>query len=205
VECGAEGSEWAACGLSDGSIRSYHKIIPGEGALKHELAHGSAFGSSLATLGDMDGDGIMDLAVGAPFKDLTGVLYLLHLDRGETLGYADGGKLGSVLTRHPFCAWSVGQVKDYKKISPVFGSFAAPITVGDEFGCSVANIGDLNGDGVIDLAVGACGDDDVKGGHVIHGAAGAVYILFLRRDGTVGQYRKISATSGNLIIGPRWA
>lgn len=37
----------------------------------------------------------------------------------------------------------------------------SPLTVGDEFGCSIAYIGDLNRDGVPDLAVGACGDTDV--------------------------------------------
>lgn len=37
----------------------------------------------------------------------------------------------------------------------------SPLTIGDEFGCSIANIGDLNRDGIPDLAVGACGDTDV--------------------------------------------
>lgn len=37
----------------------------------------------------------------------------------------------------------------------------SPLTVGDEFGCSIAYIGDLNRDGIPDLAVGACGDTDV--------------------------------------------
>lgn len=98
-----------------------------------------------------------------------------------------------------------GQVKDWGKISGVFGGLNAPLTVGDEFGCSIANIGDLDKDGVPDLAVGACGDDDVKYGEFVkQGAAGAVYILFMKWDGTVKNHKKISARSGNLITGPKY-
>ena len=50
--------------------------------------------------------------------------------------------------------------------------------------------GDLNGDGVGDLAVGAVGDDD--GGVT----AGAVWILLLDSDGTLKEPRKISLTQG---------
>jgi hypothetical protein len=34
-------------------------------------------------------------------------------------------------------------------------------------------------------------------------AAGAVYILFMNVDGTVKYHRKISARSGNLLLGPQ--
>ncbi|MCK5268458.1 MAG: FG-GAP repeat protein, partial [Spirochaetes bacterium] len=49
------------------------------------------------------------------------------------------------------------------------------------FGVSIANIGDLNGDGVTDIVTGAYFDDD--GGT----DRGAVWVLFLNPDGTVGQ------------------
>ena len=49
----------------------------------------------------------------------------------------------------------------------------------DRFGSAVANIGDLEADGVIDLVAGAPLDDD--GGT----DRGAVHILFLNADGTV--------------------
>ena len=47
---------------------------------------------------------------------------------------------------------------------------------GDYYGYSVANIGDLDGDGVNDLAVGAAKDDE--GGS----ARGAVHIHFMTMD-----------------------
>ena len=42
----------------------------------------------------------------------------------------------------------------------------------DYFGISVSGVGDLNQDGILDLAVGASSDDD--GGY----NRGAVYVLF---------------------------
>ena len=54
----------------------------------------------------------------------------------------------------------------------------------------VTSLGDLNGDGVGDLAMGAWGDDD--GGP----RRGAVWILFLNPNGTVKAHQKISSTQG---------
>ena len=68
--------------MTGSSIQSYNKIIPGEGVLEPEYMLNSAFGTSIAPIGDFNGDGIMDIAVGAPFKDLTGVLYILYLTKG---------------------------------------------------------------------------------------------------------------------------
>lgn len=48
---------------------------------------------------------------------------------------------------------------------------------------SLANVADLDGDGVPDLAVGAPGFD---------GGTGAVWILFLRSNGTVKSHALIS-------------
>ena len=60
----------------------------------------------------------------------------------------------------------------------------------DAFGASVANIGDLNGDGVTDLAVGANNDDDLGP------QSGAVWILFINANGTVASEQKISNIQG---------
>ena len=61
----------------------------------------------------------------------------------------------------------------------------------DRFGYSVEVIGDVDHDGIDDIAVGAYLDDDGKNGN------GAVYILMLNADGTVKNQHKISATSGD--------
>lgn len=70
------------------------------------------------------------------------------------------------------------------------GGFNAPLDPGDRFSRYHDAAGDVNGDGVIDLVVGARSDDD--------GAtdAGAVYMLFMNNDGTVNGYQKISMLEG---------
>ena len=50
------------------------------------------------------------------------------------------------------------------------------LTNADWFGYSIANIGDLDGNGINDLAVGAYGDD---GGAGVGNNSGAVHLLFL--------------------------
>ena len=79
-----------------------------------------------------------------------------------------------------------GAFKTYSKISKTEGGFDAPLQVNDQLGRSVALLGDLNGDGIQDIACGAVSDDD--GGT----DQGAVYILFLNRDGSVSSQQKLS-------------
>lgn len=64
------------------------------------------------------------------------------------------------------------------------------IDANDQFGHDVDQIGDLDGDGVTDLVVGALYDDDGDTN------AGAVYVLFMNTDGTVKAEQKISALTG---------
>ena len=64
----------------------------------------------------------------------------------------------------------------------------------DHFGISVSQIGDLNNDGVVDIAVGAYKDDD--GGQ----DRGALYIIFLNNDGTVKSFQKISSNNESLWL-----
>src|ERR1700752_1919177 len=76
-------------------------------------------------------------------------------------------------------AAQVGTVKWEQKLGEGVGGFGGQLDIYDYFGVSLAFLGDLDDDGVTDLAVGALGDDD--GGT----QKGAVWILFLNADGTV--------------------
>ena len=107
------------------------------------------FGSALADVGDLDGDGVPDLIVGASSDDEggsdRGALYVLFLNPDGTL-------------------------RTFDKISSADGTFSGALSDGDAFGAAVANLGDINNDGVIDLAIGAPGDGP--------GDKGAVWIYF---------------------------
>lgn len=78
----------------------------------------------------------------------------------------------------------------FVKIENGSGGFNALLDPGDRFSRDHDQAGDINGDGIIDLVVGARSDDD--------GAtdAGAVYILFMNNNGTVQSNQKISALEG---------
>ncbi|MCP3904486.1 MAG: hypothetical protein GY715_12735 [Planctomycetes bacterium] len=76
-------------------------------------------------------------------------------------------------------AGGVGAVLSHQKISATAGGFNGVLESGDAFGRSAVAIGDLDGNGGTELAIGAERDDD--GGN----ARGAVWLAYLAADGTV--------------------
>ncbi|MEZ6144006.1 MAG: integrin alpha [Planctomycetaceae bacterium] len=77
-----------------------------------------------------------------------------------------------------------GPSRRFQKISDTQGSFTALLNDTDHFGASVVSLGDLDGDGVTDIAVGARLDDD--GGS----DRGSVYVLFMNTNGGVRRSRR---------------
>lgn len=145
---------------SPGRIVSHRAL-----GLPFEAKGGESFGRSIAALGDVNDDGVVDLAVGAPGKRdggfENGAVYVLFL-----------GPDGSVRESHV--------------ISGVEGGMEDHLHPSDVFGVEVAALGDLDGDEVPDLAVGAELDSEA-------GAwAGAVWLLSLRRDGRVRAATKLT-------------
>ncbi len=79
---------------------------------------------------------------------------------------------------------------NFVEIQEGTNGFFADLDAGDRFSRDHDVVGDVNGDGILDIVVGARSDDD--------GAtdAGAVYILFMNSDGTVQSNQKISMLAG---------
>ena len=136
------------------------------------------FGAAVASIGDLDGDGVTDLAVGDP-GDVS----------GSPGGFGEYRGAVYVLFMHPN-----GTVRTSQKIANDLGG-GPPLLDRSRFGKSVAAIGDLNGDGTTDLAVGAyrLNSQDFAGG---------VYVLFMNADGTVKSRQAISSgIGGGPILG----
>src|SRR6185436_3117881 len=152
------GELWILSLNADGTVAATGEIGQSRGGFAGTLHNGDAFGSALAALGDLDVDGTTDLVVGTPMDDDGGA------NRGAVW----------ILFLNPD-----GTVRDEQKISQTQGGFAGALANQDNFGSSVAALGDVDGDGVLDLAVGApMRDTEVPN-------AGAVWTLLLNADGTV--------------------
>ncbi len=158
-----QGAVWILFMNADGTVANQRKISETEGGFGGVLDPDDNFGDSITALGDLDGNGVGDLAVGATGDDWVfdeGAVWILFMNAGGTVASA-------------------------QKISETTGGLGGHLYISDWFGTSVAALGDLDGDGNEDIAVGASGTD---------GAGldeGAVWILFLNSDGTVASERKI--------------
>jgi len=73
----------------------------------------------------------------------------------------------------------------------------------DEFGESLLNLGDIDGDGITDIVVGSENDysDERELGLTVGEGHGALYVLFMNSNGTVKEYQQISNLHGNLTDG----
>ena len=154
---------------SDGSPRSATIITANQVG---PLLANDNLGTSVAALGDLDADGTTELVAGAP--------------KFDGVGSNDGS------------AWLLflrpdGTLRASQQISALAGGFAGALDSRDNFGSGVGRLGDLNGDGVSDLVVGASRDDD---GGVDHGA---LWILSLDSAGEVIEEAKVSSTAGGLV------
>lgn len=126
---------------------------------------GEEFGRSVANLGDINGDGYDDLAVGAP---------------GRFIG--EGGRTYVVFGRD---ALVQGAFPDVICAGTIAGDLGLRLEVVDTprvlSGWTVASAGDVNGDGLDDILIGAAYASDLSVGF-----AARAFVVFGRRDGGSG-------------------
>jgi len=129
---GYAGAAWVVFGQAGGpGAIDLGALGPGQGFALFG-AGGEQAGFSVASAGDLDGDGFGDLIIGAPYAEA-----------GAGRAYVVFGHAG------PFAAI------DLASLSAAEGFAITGAAAGDHSGWSVAGGGDLNGDGFDDLVIGA--------------------------------------------------
>jgi Tol biopolymer transport system component len=129
----------SAGGASAGRAYVYHGSLGTDAVADLTLtgeAVGDQFGYSVGTAGDVNGDGLSDLIVGAPWNDAGGTDAGEPTDTGQAYVYYGGPGADTVVDLT-----------------------LAGEAMGDQFGWSVGTAGDVNGDGFSDLIVGALFND----------------------------------------------
>jgi Ca2+-binding RTX toxin-like protein len=154
------------------------------GFVIHGQDAGDASGLSVASAGDIDGDGFADLIIGVPFGDAAGNVQSAAGDSYVVFGKASG--------------W--GAAIDLATIAAGTGGF---VIHGWEFfdvsGTCVASAGDINGDGFADLIIGARDGDAAKNQKY---NAGESYVVFGKASGWGAPINlsTIAAGTGGFVI-----
>jgi hypothetical protein len=210
-EVGREGAGMVYLSLgpvTSGSLVNAHAVFNGENA-------GDAAGTHVSIAGDVDGDGIDDMLIGAPNSNAggadTGAAYLVlgpvtgaielldaeaevhgeaqsdYLQSVSGAGDIDGD--GNVDVLAGALENGTGTSDDRGRAYLFHGPFEGDLSAGDadiiftgevgkaddgfgdQSGYAVSSAGDVDGDGLVDVAIGAPGEDE--GGE----RAGAVYVL----------------------------
>jgi hypothetical protein len=178
-----------AGGTNAGRAYVYHGG-PGADAVADLVLTGAAaddeFGHSVGTAGDFNGDNYADVIVGAPSNDAGGT------NAGRAYVYFGGPGADAVADL-----------------------ILTGASAGDQFGCSVATAGDVNGDGYDDVIVGAmlndAGGTDAGRAYVFFGGPGADAVADLtltgaaagdRFGGSVGTAGDVNGDNrADLIVG----
>jgi len=148
---------------------------------------GDRSGSSVASAGDINGDGFADLIIGAPYGD--GTSGFPYDNRGDS--YVIFGKASG---------W--GAPIDLTAVAAGTGGFVLHgQRSGNTSGTSVASAGDINGDGFTDFLIGVERGDGVSGGQTDN--RGEVYVLFGKASGfgTINLATIAAGTGGFVIYG----
>ncbi len=149
-------------------ISGQHPVFGGQ------ISSGERFGRACTGIGDLDGDGIPDIAVGS---------------RSDQDGGTDAGAVYVVFMNRDLTPRAAA------KLGPGSGGIPADAAVaGDMFGYGVAGIGDLDGDGIPDLAITSPGAEPA--GAPMAANRGALFVCLMNRDGSARTINRIDNQDG---------
>ena len=180
------GASYVVFGKSDGNVVELSDIANGDsgfvlngisGGIHVEglLFEGDESGSSVSGAGDVNGDGLDDIIIGAPHADPNGT------DSGAS--YVVFGKID-------------GNVVELSNIeNGDGGGFAINgVDINDQSGGSVSGAGDINGDGLDDIIIGAR-DADPNGNF-----SGSSYLVFGKSDGNTVELSLVEFGINGFVI-----
>ena len=152
------------------------------GFIINSIGLADGLGTSVSGAGDINGDGIADLVVGADRADPNGRInagqsYVIYGSRG---GFSASFNLSSLNGSNGFA---------------INGIAGRNLTDGDHSGSSVSGAGDVNGDGIADLLIGAYGAD-ANGKR----APGQSYVIYGSRSSFGASFNLSSLNGSNGFV-----
>ncbi len=158
---------------SEGDVNIKDRVIfEGSTSNGASLHNDDRYGTSVANIGDLNGDGVDDFAIGAVLgDDKNGEIHIHFMKQNGDIER------------------TVEINSKTKNSGLTYGEY-------NRYGSSIVGLGDIDGDNINDIAVGAEGEFDLE-----EKTRGAVYLHLMNKNGSIKETKKIISTEENKYNG----